>query len=96
MQKEPEVNRQNLEEIGRLLFELLTADISEVQRQTGWVIFEQKLRQYYSKRKNNQSVISGQKSKVEEMDSHSLPSQGQAMMGIRELPPMKCPDEMPR
>lgn len=64
MQKEPEVNRQNLEEIGRLLFELLTADISEVQRRTGWVIFEQKLRQYYSKRKNNQSVISGQKSKI--------------------------------
>lgn len=55
MQKEPEVNRQNLEEIGRLLFELLTADISGVQRQREWAIFEQKLRQYYSKRKNNQS-----------------------------------------
>jgi hypothetical protein len=51
MQKEPEANRQNLEEIGELLFELLTVDISEVQRQMGWVIFERKLRQYYSKRK---------------------------------------------
>jgi hypothetical protein len=74
MQKEPAANRQNLEEIGELLFELLIADISEVQRQMGWVILERKLRQYYSKRKNNQPVISGQKSKVEEMDSHSLPS----------------------
>ena len=64
MQKEPAANRQNLEEIERLLFELLTADISEVQRQTEWAIFEQKLRQYYSKRKNNQSVISGQKLKI--------------------------------
>ncbi|MGA2916117.1 MAG: hypothetical protein ABSE89_08850 [Sedimentisphaerales bacterium] len=55
MQKELLGNRQNLEEIGELLFELLTADISEVQRQMGWVIFEKKLRQYYSKQKNTDS-----------------------------------------
>ncbi len=57
MQKEPAANRQNLEEIGELLFELLTADIPDVQRQMGWVIFERKLRQYYSKRRKNQFAI---------------------------------------
>jgi len=51
MHKKLVPNRQNPEEIGELLFELLTADISKVQRQMGWVIFERKLRQYYSKRK---------------------------------------------
>jgi hypothetical protein len=55
--KEPAVNRENLEEIGELLFELLTADISEVQRQMGWIIFERELRQYYSKRRNNRFAI---------------------------------------
>lgn len=57
MKKELAANRQNLEEIGELLFELLTADISDVQRQTGWIIFERKLRQYYSKRRNNRYAI---------------------------------------
>ncbi len=60
MHKEPVANRQNLEEIGELLFELLTADISEVQRQMGWIIFERKLRQYYSKRRNRRSAIENQ------------------------------------
>ncbi|MCX5632804.1 MAG: hypothetical protein NTW93_03895 [Phycisphaerae bacterium] len=49
MRKELSASRQNLEEIGELLFELLTGDISEVQKQVGWIIFERKLRQYYSK-----------------------------------------------
>lgn len=57
MQKELLGNRQNLEEIGELLLELLTADISDVQRQTGWIIFERKLRQYYSKRRNNRFAM---------------------------------------
>ena len=57
MQKETVSTRQNLDEIGELLVELLTADISEVQRQMGWVIFERKLRQYYFKRRKNRFAI---------------------------------------
>ncbi len=57
MQKE--LGQQNLQEIGELLFELLTADISEVQRRTGWIIFERKLRKYYSKQKNIDSRLRG-------------------------------------
>jgi hypothetical protein len=60
MHKEPVANRQNLEEIGELLFELLTVDILDVQRQTGWIIFERKLKQYYSKRRNNRFAIDKQ------------------------------------
>jgi len=55
--KEPVANRQSLEEIGELLFELLTADISEIQREIGWMIFERKLRQYYSETENNKPLI---------------------------------------